>query len=704
MTDQDIAPRDRHLDIPLDDEEPPTRATVYVDAVVREDTRIPIIPASFHGWANIKATLKRWAGMVGYRIAAHSWRAVLIYTPLALFWSIPGLFKLIGRQLVTAQIRQAAHLMTVAAGREDSEAWHKARKAFLEDFRRQLLTFAIKTLVIAAAGLTLWLAAPRPVLFAVAAAAVPLLAHIGRPRTMPIVRPVIITPRYRRLNADIVLRAYYAAGLGSPDKPGQQIQFPSTMQRDNKETGSHVLIDLPYGKGWKDLIKPETKSAIASGLDVHINQVFFTKDKTSERRHRLFVSDQDPLAVPVGVTDLLDCKPRNIWRPMKLGRDERNNLVTLLLIWQSVLVGAQPRKGKTFTARLIALFCALDPWVKLIIADGKKSSDWEKFRLVAHRFIVGTHPSPRDDNPVQHLTEALDEILAHIDRVNDVLAALPPELCPEGVLTEELTRDPRFPDLRFWVLIVEEFQVYFETEDQDVNKQIAAKLSRIQATGPSAGVIVLSSSQKPSGVGAGDVGRLFNRYRDNHQVRFALKCGNRDVSIAVLGGDSYQEGFDASALPAGKEYRGVGYLYGVSDETPTVRTFLADHVAAEKILVAARRHREQAGTLSGLAAGEVVERDKRDVMADARTAFFAGEARVSWPELAARMKELMPQHYADLTPAAISAQLRALGVVGKSVKDEKHFESGVGQGFDLASLDEAIAARQVGSGSAGRRP
>ena len=121
------------------------------------------------------------------------------------------------------------------------------------------------------------------------------------------------------------------------------------------------------------------------------------------------------------------------------------------------------------------------------------------------------------------------------------------------------------------VLVMEEFQVYFETASQEVNKQVADKLSKILAIGPSAGVILVSSSQKPSGVGAGDVQRLFNRFRDNHTIRFALKCGNRDVSMAVLGGDAYQEGFDASSLPVGDKFRGVGYLYGASDYTPTVR-------------------------------------------------------------------------------------------------------------------------------------
>ena len=67
---------------------------------------------------------------------------------------------------------------------------------------------------------------------------------------------------------------------------------------------------------------------------------------------------------------------------------------------------------------------------------------------------------------------------------------------------------------------MEEFQVYFELADQKKNKEFAAVLSRIGAMGPSAGVIPVSLSQKPSGVGSGDVQRLFNRYRDNHTIRF----------------------------------------------------------------------------------------------------------------------------------------------------------------------------------------
>jgi hypothetical protein len=180
-------------------------------------------------------------------------------------------------------------------------------------------------------------------------------------------------------------------------------------------------------------------------------------------------------------------------------------------------------------------------------------------------------------------------------------------------------------------------------------------------------VVILSSSQKPSGVGAGDVGRLFNRYRDNHAVRFALKCGNRIVSEAVLGGDAYAEGFDAATLPVGDEYRGVGYLYGASDATPTVRTFLADHSDAEKILTAARAHRERMGLLTGMAAGEEVERSTRDVLADILTVLGADTA-AHWEAIAGRLADQMPEQYDGTTAEAISAQARALHVPSVNIK------------------------------------
>ena len=79
-----------------------------------------------------------------------------------------------------------------------------------------------------------------------------------------IISAAVVTGRYRRVNPDIILRAYYAASLGHPDKEHLRITFGSTMARDSTNTGSHVTIDLPYGKTYTDAIK--ARGAIASGL------------------------------------------------------------------------------------------------------------------------------------------------------------------------------------------------------------------------------------------------------------------------------------------------------------------------------------------------------------------------------------------------------------------------------------------------------
>lgn len=677
-----------------DDPQPDAGKPVFVDIVVRDHTELPVIPAALRG-ENLPATINRWAGLAWHRVLYHAVRAPW-YTTLAVWWSPRGAYRIAAKA-----VRWAWDLETEQRARAASDETALQFLAKIDAHRRRRLPafFAGASAVAAGAAVTAF-TAPWWVQAAAAAVVVPVLAHVGRPADRRIVTPAIVAPRFRKLTPDIVLRAYYAAGLGHPDKPGQKVEFGSVMARDPQGQGSTVLIDLPYGKGFADAVK--ARPGIASGLDVKVQQVYLTEDPTSDRRHRLWVADRDPLAVPAGRTPLLDCKPRNIWQPAPFGLDERNRKVDLLMLWISILVGAQPRKGKTYSARALALYAALDPYVKLTVIDGKNSPDWRSFAKVAHRIIFGTVPN-RDGDPIEMLLDALREIKAHIQQVNAFLSTLPVTECPDGKLTEELSR--KYPNLRVWVLVMEEFQVYFELDDQETNKEVAALLSFIMAVGPSAGVIILSSSQKPSGVGAGDVQRLFNRYRDNHAVRFALKCGNRIVSEAVLGGDAYAEGFDASSLPVGPQYRGVGYLYGASDDTPTVRTYLADAADAEKILEAARRHRERAGTLTGMAAGEDMSREVRDVLYDVQRVARPGEGHMSWRILAARLQAEVPEAYADVTQDAISSQLRELGVPSVNVRDNETGDPV--KGCKLAAVEQAVKRRAIEAGSSsgyGGRP
>jgi S-DNA-T family DNA segregation ATPase FtsK/SpoIIIE len=515
---------------------------------------------------------------------------------------------------------------------------------------------------------------------------VPLLAWRGQPEGRPIITPSMTTPRFRLLNADVVLRAYYAAGLGSPDKPGQQVTFGSPMSRDGD--GSRVVVDLPYGKGLDEAVK--ARGAVASGLDVAVSQVFIHRDPTSHRRHVLWVADRDPLAVPVGRTPLLACKPADIWKPAPIGLDERGGLVTVPLMWNSVLVSALPRSGKTFSARLLVLYAALDPHVMLDVFDFKGSPDWRKFALVANSCAFGLTPT-RDGLPLRIFGDTLMDIKTDVQDRYERLSQMDPKICPEGKLTREIARDPRYR-MPVRLLVMDEFQEIYEAGKDSL--EAAKLLTYLIKVAPGAGVILLGSTQRPSGVGGGgELGQQFTSFRDNFAVRFGLRTSSWQVSELCLGAGAYSEGLDTSTLLP--EYKGVGILRGASDRSPTVRTYLADGRDAEKILTAARALRQQAGTLSGMAAGMETERDDRDVLGDV-LAVFGNDTQLHWELLAGRLERQIPDRWADATGAAVSQQCRDLGVRSADVRWPPGRQGSVRKGCYKRDVEEAAARGTAG--------
>ncbi|MFI6388698.1 hypothetical protein [Nonomuraea sp. NPDC050540] len=655
---------DTSYEIELDDAPPDDAVPVAVDLpeadqppAAAKDTRKPIIPAGLRR-GNRATTLRLAAGRYGYVAAFHTVRAPL-YLAKTLWWAVVGIFRLVGRQMRWWWVSDEYLLRQQAANANDPAMWLKLLKEAKATRRWRGIVLFVQAVALTVGAL---LAARLPLIWqlVIAAGLVPFLAHHGRPAGRAIVAPALVTRRYRRLNSDIVLRAYYSAGLGHPDKPNQRIEFGTAMAREGN--GSKVLVNLPYGKTFADAVNAREK--IASGLDVALAQVTISRDPESHRSHWLWVADSDPLATAAGRTPLLACKQTDIWQPAPLGLDERGHLVTLLMLWASILVGAQPRQGKSFTARLLALYAALDPYVRLDVFDGKGSPDWRKFALVAHSCSFG-FTMTRDGDPLEVFVQTLRDLKADVQSRYQRLSELPVDICPEGKLTRQIARDPQY-GMPVRLVIIDECQEYFDTGDKELNKEIASLLVFLVKVAPAAGVIVLDATQKPGGVGTNDVATAFTSFRDNHQVRIALRTGSWQVSDLVLGSGAYSEGFDSSTLLP--SYKGVGLLRGAGDDTPTVRFHLADAEDAEKILLAARKLREHAGTLSGMAAGQTAIREVRDVLADALTVFQGSETGLPWAVLAARLSERIPEHYADTTGEAISAQLRALGVPSVDIK------------------------------------
>jgi S-DNA-T family DNA segregation ATPase FtsK/SpoIIIE len=649
-------PGDVHYEIALDPEPVPA-APAPVDLQPGQVALLPVIPAHLSTVAGIRAAAARQAQLHSHRVRYHGIRSPKYLLRMVLY-AVVGLFKLIGAQLRWWWVAEQKPLETEAVIAGDDRAYQRLVKDARDVRKARGITLAAELAAAAAAGGALWWYGWWQADAAAIAVVLMLLARFGRPADRPIISPAVLTPRFRLLNLDVVLRAYYAAGLGSPDKEGQQVTFPPPgMARDGE--GSRVKIDLPYGKGLDDAVRARDK--IASGLDVTASQVFIHRDPTSHRRHTLWVADRDPLAVPVGRTPLLACRQTDIWKPAPFGLDERGQLVTVPLMWNSLLVSALPRAGKTFAARLVALHAALDPHVKLDVFDAKGSPDWRKFALVADSCAFGLTPT-RQGLPPEILLRVLENIKADAQDRYHRLSELPTDIAPEGKLTREIARDPRFR-MPVRLVVLEEFQEYFELGD--ISKDIAALLVFLVKVAPGAGIILLCSTQKPSGIGGGgELGQRFISFRDNFSVRFGLRTSSWQVSEMCLGQGAYSEGLDTSALLP--QYKGVGILRGATDASPTVRTYLADGQDAEKILIAARALRERAGTLSGMALGEVAP-EQPSILADV-AAVLGQQPGLHWQTLAPLLARRFPERHAACTAESVSAQCRAAGVPSVDVK------------------------------------
>src|SRR5260221_523783 len=212
-----------------------------------------------------------------------------------------------------------------------------------------------------------------------------------------------------------------------------------------------------------------------------------------------------------------------------MGLDERGQLVRVPLIWNSLLVGALPRQGKTFTARLLALFAALDPYVRLDVFDFKGSPDWRKFALVADRCAFGLTMS-RAGDPLQIFGETLDEIKADVQDRYHRLSELPAEVCPEGKLTREIARDPRLR-MPIRVLVLEEFQEVYDLGD--ASKEVASRLAFLVKVAPGAGVILIASTQKPAGIGGAGDNRPRGKTLPGNPPR---RCSPRAAGFPPAGG------------------------------------------------------------------------------------------------------------------------------------------------------------------------
>ncbi|GLZ37167.1 FtsK/SpoIIIE domain-containing protein [Actinokineospora sp. NBRC 105648] len=426
------------------------------------------------------------------------------------------------------------------------------------------------------------------------------LAVLGRRREgSPGRRAVLAGPRALTWTMDpqVLIDAFRDAKLIGKDESLRLVE-----RATRAGAGWAVTVDLPATRKATDVIK--NREALASALAVDEVQLSVERVRGNgghAGRVAMWVADADPYATPPVRTPLLDVERWDAWRPVPFGRDARDRRVDLPLVWTSVLVGAIPRQGKTFAARLAAAGLILDPFTRLYVADFKAGKDWDAAGQVAHRFMSGDDPEH-----VLALVGWLIELVSEVQGRFRRMRALDDVVCPESKVTPAMSRD-----MPITALFVDEVQVPLEdrTPVRVHDRRLAAGeyvgelLTWLAKKGPAAGIVLVLATQRP------DSKTIPSGLRAVLGSRFALRVMDWRDSNIVLGEQMNTRGYDSSRLLA--SHKGVGILRpdgetqaGADVLAVTVRTFYMPNEDWRTICARGRELREAEGTLTGQAAGQ----------------------------------------------------------------------------------------------------
>ncbi|MFE2132251.1 FtsK/SpoIIIE domain-containing protein [Streptomyces sp. NPDC059466] len=387
------------------------------------------------------------------------------------------------------------------------------------------------------------------------------------------------------------LRATGLLKQGKGDDDGPKVNCIMGPLRDGN--GWSVVFDLPKGGGKTAADVLAKRTAIAAELGVDEIQVIMSRVRAhgggNAGRVSMWVADDDPyLADPVP-SPLASLDTFSVWDPIPFGADARGRRIDVPVVWQSMFFGGLPRRGKTFTQRLMSAAGVLDPWVRHYVADGKGGADWMPMKAVAHRLVMGA-----EDDAIAALKLMLKELISEMEYRFALFRSLPTSLCPEGKLTKQIVERYKLP---FIFVTVDELQEYLTAMEKEERDQVISDLCRIARRGPAAGFISNFASQRP------DAESVPTKLREIITLRYSTQVVDQTSSDMVLGKGKASQGADASVLS--EEHRGVGVLVTGPASFVTVKADLLDGPGFAAICAKGRALRKAIGQLTGEAAGDV---------------------------------------------------------------------------------------------------
>ena len=436
--------------------EPVVEETPEVEAVDRPDNPladwltvpdVPILPL----WARSAASLKANIVALGrlclwhtryhlLRLPKYAFRMAWLATK-GLWRAVRGLWPTLTAQDQTAPVKALRAQVKVKPEDVETAARYALAHRQRTLTRRWRWGAAATAVTAAAVG---WYLAPPVLKAGMAAAAMLPLAYLGRGEDVQLLDNP--TPPLRvDMTAQQLNDALRAAGLlkqGKGDDDGPRVTCVMGPVRDGR--GWAVIFDLPKGGGKTAADVLAKRTAIAAELGVDEIQVIASRVRAAAGgnagRVSMWVADDDPYLGSPNPSPLVKAETFSVWDPIPFGQDARGNRITVPVMWQSLFFGGLPRRGKTFTQRLMTAAGLLDPYVRHYVADGKGGADWMPMKAVAHRLVMGA-----EDDAVEALKTMLKELLVEMERRFVLLRGLPVSVCPEGKLTPTIVEKYNLP-------------------------------------------------------------------------------------------------------------------------------------------------------------------------------------------------------------------------------------------------------------------
>jgi S-DNA-T family DNA segregation ATPase FtsK/SpoIIIE len=499
-----------------------------------------------------------------------------------------------------------------------------------------------------------WYLAPLTVQAGMCAAVMVPLAYLGRGDDVQLLDnptpPLRVDMSAQQLND--ALRAVGLLKTGKGDDEGPRVTCVMGPVRDGR--GWAVVFDLPRGGGKTAADVLAKRTAIAAELGVDEIQVIASRVRAAGGGHAgrvsMWVADDDPYLGDPVKSPLEKAETFSVWEPIPFGQDARGNRVTVPVMWQSLFFGGLPRRGKTFTQRLMTAAGLLDPYVRHYIADGKGGADWMPARAVAHRLVMGA-----EDDAVEALKAMLKELIAEMERRFVLLRGLPVSVCPEGKLTQGIVEKYNLPVI---FVTIDELQEYFTAMERDDREQVINDLCRIARRGPAAGFVSNFASQRP------DADSVPTKLREIITLRYCTQVVDQTSSDMVLGKGKAAQGADASVLS--EDHRGTGVLVTGPASFVTVRADFLDGPGFAELCQRGRALRQKAGQLTGEAAADVTAAADQagyviaPALSDCLTV-MRHTARMHTADLLQRLENL-DEDYGDWDAERLARELESAGV------------------------------------------